>query len=116
MVLMVLITVFIRLVLPTINVFIQGNANNVVNKSGNMTSDTNTLFGYAIDYDDNKTYELTPEAQALFLGTDGTQVGIYGGSNPFTDVPTNPQITGRSIGTQSTPAGKLNVNLVIEAQ
>ena len=98
------------------NVFIQGNANDVVNKSGNMTSNANTLFGYAIDYNDNKTYELTEEARTTFLGTDGTQVGIYGGDTPFTDVPTNPQITSKNIATKSTPDGKLNVSIKVEAQ
>lgn len=98
------------------NVFINGDANGVVNQSGNMTSDENTLFGYAISYDDSKTYELTPSAQATFLGTDGTQVGIYGGETPFTNVPSNPQILSKNIATKSTPDGKLNVSIKVEAQ
>jgi len=98
------------------NVFIRGNANDAVNKSDNKASDANTLFGYTIAYDDNKTYELTPEAAAAFLGTDGTQVGIYGGDTPFASVPTNPQITQKNIATKSTPDGKLNVSIKVEAQ
>jgi len=98
------------------NVSLNGNANHLVNQSGNMASDANTLFGYVIDYDDNKTYELTPEAQATFLGTDGRQVGIYGGETPFTNVPTNPQITKREIDGKSSLDGKLKVNITVEAQ
>jgi len=99
------------------NVFIQGNADNALIQSGNMTSDLTELFDYEqINYDDSKTYELIPEAATAFLGTDGTQVGIYGGDTPFTNVPTNPQITQKNIATKSKSDGKLNVNITVEAQ
>jgi len=100
------------------NVFIEGKWNSVVVNSGNIKTDYETLFCKSIefDYSDDETYELTPEARATFLGTDGTQVGIYGGENPFTDIPTNPQITQKDIATKSTPDGKLNVSIKVEAQ
>ena len=40
----------------------------------------------------NETYELTETAAATYLGDDGKQVGIYGGTNPYNPTPTNPQI------------------------
>jgi hypothetical protein len=95
-----------------------GNYNEFLVQSGSMIADNITLYGkdISINYDDLETYELTPEAAATFLGTGGTQVGIYGGETPFTSVPSNPQITSKSIATKSTPEGKLNVSITVEAQ
>lgn len=100
------------------NVFFEGNADAAPIKSGNMTATANNLFGKSIDFNNDETfiYPLTSAAAMTYLGTDGTQVGIYGSSKPFTDVPTNPQITDRTIGTSSTTAGKLNVNITVKAQ
>jgi len=98
------------------NVFIQGNADGAVIQSGNMSSDAETLFGYPIAYDDNKTYELTTASAAAFLGTDGKQVSIYGGATPFTNVPGNPQITKKEIDAEVPFDGKLKVNITVEAQ
>lgn len=39
-----------------------------------------------------ETFELTETAAATYLGDDGTQVGIYGGTNPFNPTPSNPQV------------------------
>jgi len=54
----------------------------------------------------------------LYLGTDGTQVGIYGGSQPFKEkgTPSNPQVTKKNIGTQTDADGNLQINMTIEAQ
>ena len=67
-------------------------------------------------YTNDRTYELTAEAARQYLGDDGTQVGIYGGDTPFTDVPTNPQITSRQIATKTDNDGKLSVKITVEAQ
>ncbi len=103
------------------NVFIQGNDNDVAVKSENVTVTAMALFGkesieWSADGYRNETYQLTPEAKVTYLGTDGTQVGIYGGPTPFTNVPTNPQITAKSIDSQSSADGKLRVSITVEAQ
>lgn len=67
-------------------------------------------------YNDGYDYRLTEEAAAKYLGNDGTQVGIYGGEVPFTDVPTNPQITFKNISARSSANGKLSVRITVEAQ
>ena len=67
---------------------------------------------WRLEYD----YKLTEEAAAQFLGNDGTQVGIYGGQIPFSDVPTNPQIVSKNIASQSDENGKLSVKITVEAQ
>ena len=58
-------------------------------------------------------YELTDEAKAQYVGDDGTEVGIYGGSMPYDPTPTNPQITKFDVNA-STSNGKLTVTLDVE--
>ncbi len=99
------------------NIFVWGDALGVTNQSNNMTADVKTLFGFdTIGFDESNTYKLTEEAKITFLGTDGTQVGIYGGKTPFSDVPSNPQVTQKNIATKCTFDDKLNVNIKAEAQ
>ena len=69
-----------------------------------------------IDGKSNYDYRLTEEAAATYLGNDSTQVGIYGGEMPFTDVPTNPQITFKNISACSNANGKISVRVTVEAQ
>lgn len=59
--------------------------------------------------------ELTEEGKKI-LGTDGTEVGIHGGSMPFTDYPSTPQITQKNVAPQSDVNGKLSVKFVIESK
>lgn len=61
------------------------------------------------------TVKLTDEAAAKYLGSDGTQVGVYGGEIGFTDVPSNPQILSKNIATKSED-GKLSIKISVEAQ
>ena len=67
-------------------------------------------------YNDEYDYRLTDEAAATYLGSDGTQVGIYGGVTSFTDVPSNPQVTSKNISARSNANGKLSVRITVEAQ
>lgn len=70
-------------------------------------------FGNSINYQSALT--LTEEGKKI-KGMDGTEVGIHGGSMPFTDVPSTPQITQKTVAPQSDANGKLAVKFVIEAQ
>lgn len=58
-------------------------------------------------------YELTPKYATLWLGNDGTQAGIYGGSTPFTTIPSNPFISKFEIDHEISPEGKLNIKVEI---
>ena len=69
----------------------------------------------AFMYLDDEMFELTDEAKTKYLGTDGTQVGIHGGSIPFDITPTNPQITKCNVASKSTIDGKLSVDIQINA-
>lgn len=64
-------------------------------------------------YTDNELFELTDEAKTTLLGLEGTQVGIYGGSMPFSSTPTNPQITKCNVASKSTADGKLSVDITV---
>ncbi|MEZ3591619.1 MAG: hypothetical protein K1V84_11330 [Muribaculaceae bacterium] len=57
-------------------------------------------------------YRLTDEAKA-FLGTDGKEVGIYGGTLPFDTTPSNPQITKFNVSPKTTADGKLSVDIEV---
>ncbi len=65
-------------------------------------------------YSDSETFELTEECIATYKGTDGTQVGIYGGSMPFSITPSNPQITKCNVASKSTADGKLSVDITVQ--
>lgn len=90
------------------------NIPNTTNK--NLTDGLNTLFKtYTGSYNDNETFELTDAAKTKYLGSDGTEVGIYGGSLPFDPTPTNPQITKCNVASKSTADGKLSVDIEVSA-
>lgn len=60
-------------------------------------------------------YQLTDEAKK-YLGSDGTEVGIYGGSLPFDPTPTNPQITKFNVAPKTTADGKLSIDIEVNAK
>ena len=91
--------------------------NNLTNTTNHAISGDGSDFflTYTGTYTDNETFELTEEAQAQYLGLDGTQVGIYGGNMPFDATPTNPQITKCNVASKSTADGKLSVDIEVRA-
>ncbi len=68
------------------------------------------------EYSDTHMYELTDDAIAKYIGTDGTQVGIHGGEVPFDDVPSNPQIESCEVAPQTDANGRLSVKIKVLAQ
>jgi hypothetical protein len=72
--------------------------------------------GTAFSYDYN--YKLKTASPGNNFGTDGTDVGIYGTTSPYKDgaVPFNPHIVFKSISTETTPQGILNVTISVSAQ
>lgn len=67
------------------------------------------------NYSDDKDYVLTDAVRALIKGTDGTEVGIHGGSLPYDPTPTNPQITKFNVAAKSTADGKLSVDIEVNS-
>lgn len=92
---------------------------NATNSTNKFVSDISTVFktykGESFSKLDSERFELTEEAQTKYLGSDGTQVGIYGGSLPYDPIPTNPQITKCKVAAKSTADGKLSVDIEVRA-
>lgn len=58
-------------------------------------------------------YELTDDTKALITGTDGTEVGMYGGAFPYNPVPDGVRITKFTVDPQSSSDNKLNVDVEV---
>ena len=65
-------------------------------------------------FKDETYYQLTDEA-AKYLGSDGKQVGLYGGSLPFSLKTNYPQIKKFTVAPESTSDGKLKIEIEIDA-
>lgn len=76
------------------------------------------IFGEDIGqkYDSKYTYKLKEGNASIYIGSDGKEVGLYGGEYPFTKIPSNPQILSKEVDVQTTTEGKLKVSVKIEAQ
>lgn len=70
---------------------------------------------YNIKADAPTTSQLSEEAKATYLGTDGKEVGLYGGQYPYDLTPTYPQITKLNVAKQATADNKLSVDIEVTA-
>lgn len=63
-------------------------------------------------------YHLLTEASTNYLGDDGTQAGIFGGTSPFKEgaVPANPHISQKFVVLSTDNSGLLKVTFVVNAQ
>ncbi len=86
------------------------------NSQNNHVIKSSAAGNLANEYADNETYTLPENVKKLIKGTDGTEVGIYGGSFPYDHTPSNPQITKFSVAKKSTADGKLNVVIEINGE
>lgn len=116
------------------NYFISGNsnhfANNVVTQGLTFPDGSNTgtgnIFNVAastffvncpsssFDY----SYDYHLQNPATYIGTDGTQIGIYGTATPakLGTVPENPHVSTKIIAPQTDTNGDLNINITVGAQ
>ncbi len=60
------------------------------------------------------TYELTDEAAARYE-FNGSQIGAYGGSTPYTLIPAIPQITSAAVPSTVSADGQLQISFTVEA-
>ncbi len=92
------------------------NTNSGVNNYMNI-SFTNFFVNennFTLDYQSD--YHM--QNPTLYIGTDGSEVGIYGTPNPFKlgSVPINPHISSKNIATQTNSNGDLNIQIQVNAQ
>ena len=100
------------------NMFSNMAAKNTTNKYVNSISSvfkTYNATGNNTYINDSWSFELTETAAQTYLGTDGTQVGVYGGNLPYSEDPTIPQITKCNVASKSTADGKLSVDIEVKA-
>ena len=93
--------------------------NDIPNKTNRIVENLELFFltykGGGFDNLDSENFELTDAAKAKYLGSDGTQVGIYGGMLPYNTTPSSPQITKCKVASKSTADGKLSVDIEVKA-
>jgi len=70
---------------------------------------------YGIYADVPTTDQLSETAKATYLGTDGTEIGIYGGQYPYSLTPTYPLITKLNVAKQASADNKLSVEIEVTA-
>ena len=93
----------------------------VFNRGANAFSDVAAsvnnqhINDFTIFTDSDYMKDLTDEAKATYLGSDGTPVGMFGGPLPFSFTPTYPQITKMNVASKTTADGKLSVDIEVSA-
>lgn len=78
-------------------------------KTGCTKSTFQEIFKNFTGTYDSESFELTDSAKTTFVGTDGTEVGWYGGIAPYSSVPSYPLITQLNVSPKT--SGILNVNI-----
>ena len=91
------------------------NTPNTTNKVVTLLSDVFLTYNSvsSIANNDNETFELTDDAKTKYLGVDGTEVGIYGGTFPYTTILETPKIKKCNVAAKSTADGKLSVDIEV---
>lgn len=87
------------------------------NAFSNVAASVNNRYtnDFTIFTDSDYRKDLTDEAKAKYLGSDGTPVGMFGGPLPFSFTPTYPQITKMNVASKTTADGKLSVDIEVSA-
>lgn len=66
-------------------------------------------------FKENTNHELLDEIRAKYIGTDGKEIGIYGGVCPFSPFPKSYQIIKCDVASETTPDGKLSVHIEVKS-
>ncbi|GHT43430.1 hypothetical protein FACS189438_0590 [Bacteroidia bacterium] len=107
--------------------------NNIFNNNAFLYSNitfpygTNTGSNNLVNQEFIRTFQVNNSDRPKYLtirdtspckkaGTDGTDIGLYGGLTPYKSRPFNPHIEQSVISTQTDKDGKLNVNIRVSAQ
>lgn len=79
----------------------------------NISSWESVFKTFTGTYYEGETFELQDSIATKYLGTDGTQIGIYGGVMPFDPKVGNPKIRRCNVARRSTADGKLSVDIEV---
>lgn len=99
----------------TANIVLSFDSTLFINPGAKQVDSYNRIF-YV--YDVHNNYNLASGTVAKNAGTDGKDIGIYGGALPWKDgsMPSNPHISYKSIPSQNDPSGILNVTIKVKVQ
>lgn len=97
------------------NLYTGSHSLDIPNKTNVRVDEDSEVIKNILVYSDDNDFKLTEEAKALIKGTDGTEVGIYGGNLPFDPTPTNPQISKFNVAAKTTGDGKLSVDIEVKS-
>lgn len=92
--------------------YVPGTFDNAIVRSSNYYNQNLNGTSF-LSYSDEYKYPLPNEWLTKYIGTDGTQVGIYGGSSPFNTILTIPTIVSKNIAPK-TENGKLKVSITVK--
>ena len=84
---------------------------------GSIFKDYTNILDLIGNYKKNKL-RILPNSPAKNAGTDGTDIGIYGGPRPWREgaLSSNPHIQSKTIAPETDAQGRLNVNIRVKAQ
>ncbi len=68
---------------------------------------------YTGEYSDTETFELTDAFISEFKGTDNQQIGLYGGLQPYSPIPSYPLISTMIVPAKTNDQGKMDVKVGI---
>lgn len=97
------------------NLYSGSRSLDIPNKTNVRVDEDSEVIKNILVYSDDNDFKLTEEAKALIKGTDGTEVGVYGGSLPYDPTPTNPQISKFNVAAKTTADGKLSVDIEVKS-
>ncbi|MBM2815414.1 MAG: hypothetical protein HW421_2176 [Ignavibacteria bacterium] len=98
--------------------FLAGNVFNFDSSKVFLGYDGTKWIDGSFKFSPGNRFHLKPQALAALKGTDGKEVGIYGGNEPFKDgaLPLVPAIKQAKVSTKSNAKGKLEIEFKVQAQ
>lgn len=99
--------------ITTVNCRYQGNATNFFQNSEQVNCEQ--IGSSEVIFKEGGYYELVDNLADVWIGSDGSQIGLHGGNMPFDPVPTNPQITKFNVASKTSADGKLSVDIEVKA-
>jgi len=95
-----------------------GSSNTFINSIGNVLFNTVFINVPAQTFNYSYNFHLQSTSMGKNAGTDGSDVGIYGGAFPWKEgsIPFNPHISSKIIDTQNDANGNIRVRIKVKAQ
>lgn len=89
---------------------------NIYDSSSDWEATTETILTgiSSFSYSDTSVYKLSEADAVKYIGDDGTEIGMYGGTTPYSPIVECPQITNYTVAKKSSKDGTLSVDVTVE--